>query len=84
MRTLFLYALTFSFTVATVAGCSAESKFCDKMRSLYGDDMKDCETDALPEVKGQCKDPDAVFQCIADAKDKQAADECWEKKCEKK
>lgn len=66
-----------------LAACSAESKFCPKMKQLYGDKMNDCETDALPEVKAQCKDPEAVFQCIADAADKDAADKCHQK-CEKK
>lgn len=66
------------------SGCSAEAKFCDKMRSLYGDEMDDCEEDALPEIKAQCKDPDAVFKCVAKASDKEAADKCYEEKCDKK
>jgi hypothetical protein len=82
MRTLLLSTLTLA--LVSLSACSSEGKFCDKMRSLYGDDMKDCETDALPEVKAQCKEPEKVFECVADAKDKEAADKCWKEKCEKK
>lgn len=70
-----------ALSILTTTSCSAEAKFCDKMRSLYGEEMDDCETDALPEVKQQCTDPDAVFTCIAGASDKAAADKCWEEKC---
>ena len=70
--------------VLGVTACSAEPKFCDKMKQLYGDKMSDCETDALPELKAQCKDPDAVIECMVDAADKDAADQCFETKCEKK
>jgi hypothetical protein len=67
-----------------LAACSsAESKFCPKMKQLYGEGMNDCETDALPEIKAECKEPEAVFQCVADAADKEAADKCQEK-CVKK
>jgi hypothetical protein len=65
-----------------IAACSAEPKFCEKMKQLYGDRMNDCETDALPEIKKQCKNPEAVFKCVADAADKDAADQC-KQKCEK-
>lgn len=82
MRTLLLSTL--ALVLVSASGCSAEGKFCDKMKSLYGDDMKDCETDALPEVKAQCKEPEKVFECIDGAKDKEAADACWKEKCEKK
>jgi hypothetical protein len=70
--------------VLGLAACSApEAKFCEKMKSLYGDKMNDCETDALPEIKAECKNPEAVFQCVADAADKDAADKCHSV-CEKK
>ena len=77
--------LLFSLSAMAVTGCkSAEDKFCDHMRELYGDKMEDCEKDALPEVKQKCEDPKAVFECAVDAKDKKAADVCYEEKCTKK
>lgn len=79
---LFTFLLsTFGFTFT---GCSKEGQFCDKMKELYGEDMDDCETDALPEIKKQCKDPEAVFSCVADADSKDEADKCYKEKCEKK
>lgn len=70
---------SFSFTA-----CNKDAKFCDKMKELYGEEMDDCETDALPEIKNQCKDPDAVIDCVLDASDKKEANACYKDKCEKK
>jgi hypothetical protein len=84
MRKLLLSSFALVIVSASVPGCSnAESLFCTNMRKHYGESMNDCETDALPEIKAQCKEPDKVFECIADAKDKAAAEAC-EAKCEKK
>ena len=76
--------MTLLFVGSVGFGCSAEGKFCDKMKELYGEEMDDCETDALPEIKKQCKDPDAVFECVVNASDKSVADKCYKDKCERK
>jgi hypothetical protein len=83
MRHAKLFAIAFGLSMLTTVACNNEGKFCDKMKSLYGEEMNDCETDALPEIKKQCKDPNAVFDCIAAAGDKEAADKCRDK-CEPK
>lgn len=69
-------------SLLALSGC-AEAKFCDNMRKHYGEDMDDCEEDALPEVKAQCSNADEVFACVNKAGDKEAADKC-QKVCEEK
>ena len=77
--------LVFAVTVVSFAGCKSNAdKFCDHMRKIYGDKMDDCEKDALPEVQKQCKDPEAVFECVLATEDKKTADKCYKEKCEKK
>lgn len=81
----YLVAIAVILSLFTITGCKPSDKaFCDKMRDLYGDRMDDCEEDALPEIRGKCKDPDAVIECMMDADDKKAADQCFEDKCERK
>lgn len=83
MRVLVMAILGLSILAGS--GCKpSDEKFCAKMKELYGDRMDDCATDALPELKKECPDPDAAMKCMMSASDKKAADSCFKDLCGKK
>ena len=76
MRTLVVGVMT--LCTLSLSACASDAKFCDKMREIYGDSQDDCESDAVVEVKGRCKNAKEVMSCVIKAEDRESADKCIE------
>ncbi|MFO0550041.1 MAG: hypothetical protein U0271_16720 [Polyangiaceae bacterium] len=81
-----LAALTvFGFTAFMMLSCKPkDEKACEKLQKFVDNgkySMEECKKD-MEKVKKDCKNADAVFECLASKEKESDLKEC-EKKCEK-
>jgi hypothetical protein len=83
VKTLIMMVMVVAFSLGMFAGCkSAEQKFCGHMQGLLeaaelGDRYSDEEcNETIEEIKGECSNADAVFECFLGIDSLEGADAC--------